>query len=219
MKQHRLTSERTTTPADNKPNALDTTAIREPLTIFCHARRAQTFKQKTNVLDSVVFRVDHRKPRGLDTVEVIDVAQAKQVFKRIERAVKAARDGRREGQFIDQRLDALLRLRGRRVVTLTRSAPSNWQRRTAKVVKVKTSLWAFQMVLLIRASPQWTGVSRPQRCPSAPLRSGDWPMSGYTKENLKIRAISTFGASWALKKTSLLKASTRVEGMGMNMRC
>ena len=30
MKQHRLTSERTTTPADNKPNALDITAIREP---------------------------------------------------------------------------------------------------------------------------------------------------------------------------------------------
>jgi len=31
MKQHRLTSERTTTPADNKPNALDITAIRERL--------------------------------------------------------------------------------------------------------------------------------------------------------------------------------------------
>lgn len=31
MKQHRLTSERTKTPADDKPNVLDTTAIREPL--------------------------------------------------------------------------------------------------------------------------------------------------------------------------------------------
>ena len=31
MKQHRLTSERTTPPAANKPNALDITAIREPL--------------------------------------------------------------------------------------------------------------------------------------------------------------------------------------------
>ncbi len=31
MKQHRLTSEITTTPANNKPNALDITAIREPL--------------------------------------------------------------------------------------------------------------------------------------------------------------------------------------------
>jgi hypothetical protein len=31
MKQHRLTSERTKTPADDKPNVLDTTAIREPV--------------------------------------------------------------------------------------------------------------------------------------------------------------------------------------------
>ncbi len=31
MKQHHLTSERTKTPADNKSNALDNTAIREPL--------------------------------------------------------------------------------------------------------------------------------------------------------------------------------------------
>lgn len=29
MKQHRLTSERTKTPADNEPNTLDNTAIRE----------------------------------------------------------------------------------------------------------------------------------------------------------------------------------------------
>ena len=34
MKQHCLTSERTTTPADNKPNALDITAIREPVWIW-----------------------------------------------------------------------------------------------------------------------------------------------------------------------------------------
>jgi len=31
MKQHCLTSERTKTPADDKPDALDNTAIREPV--------------------------------------------------------------------------------------------------------------------------------------------------------------------------------------------
>src|SRR6056297_1378977 len=87
----------------NMPGAQDRSAC----VGFCLPGRTQAVEQLTDLLDGRIERIDLAELRGLDAVEIVDMAQGQQVLQRVEFPIQSPCQWRCEGEVLDQTLGAL----------------------------------------------------------------------------------------------------------------